>query len=169
MSNYDSGPKKVRFMTPPNTLKQKVGSGGLDPLVIARSQDIIDSFEIDFMPYAQRYLEQLEAHTTKAIESNDNSPELKGKISVPVMELKANGGMFHYELLSDVANIALRFLDAIDELNKDALEVIKAHETTIKIIIKNDLKGDGGKEGDALINELDKACRRYFSKHPPKK
>ncbi len=155
---------KPRFIKPPNLLKQKVGNGGISEKLLDESQTFINTVEFDFIPYAQTNLKQI-SQITKAASSNDNFEEFKDRIIPPVLELKANGGMFRYQLVSEVADIALQFLDSIHEINKDGLAVLKAHENTLQVIIKNKLEGDGGKEGYALVKELDKACKRYFSKH----
>lgn len=81
------------------------------------------------------------------------------------MQLKANGGMFQYQLISEIAALALHFLENVETVNDDALQVVDVHAKTIHIIIANDLKGDGGKEGYALVKELEKACKRFFGKY----
>ncbi len=158
----------ARFIKPPNILKQKVGVGGIDEALLDQSQKHIENTELDFTPIAEKFLKEFSARIKKAKTG-------KGKISIentvaPIMQLKANGGMFRYQLLSDVADICLQFLEGIEDLNKDAIEVLVAHEKTLQLIIMHKLKGDGGGEGYALVKELDKACRRYFKKHKnPKK
>lgn len=81
------------------------------------------------------------------------------------MQLKANGGMFHYQLISDVADICLQFVESIKEYDAEVLEIIEAYENTIDVILENKLRGDGGPEGYELVMELHKACKRYFKKH----
>jgi hypothetical protein len=162
MSRTDS--KKVRFIKPPNIFKKKVGAGGISELLLEKSQEAIDNVEVDFTPYAQDFLKQI----TEAIalaRSQNNLKDAKEKLIRPVMQLKANGGMFRYHLLSDIANTALQFLEDIDELNDDAYDVIKAHENTLKIIVSTKLVGNGGAKGGALIKELQKACQRYHKKY----
>ncbi len=159
--------KTPRFIKPPNVLKKKVGTGGIDESLLERGQEAINTTEFDFAPYAMQFLKQLSEFARDA-KSNDNFKAAKEKMIGPVMQLKANGGMFRYQLVSDVADIALQFLEAVDEANTDTFDVIRAHENTIKIIINNKLKGDGGREGYALIKELDGACQRYFSKYGKK-
>lgn len=158
-------PRKPRFIKPPNKLKQKVGHGGIDEKLLEKGQKAIETADLDFLPYAQTYLKQLSESTQRARESNDNLKETKDKIIAPVMQLKANGGMFQYQLVSDVADIALQFLEAIEDINDDAFDVLRAHENTMNAIISNKLKGDGGREGYALVKELDQACKRYFAKY----
>lgn len=165
MTGKNKPSDKVRFIKPPNVLKQKVGTGGITQERLEKSQKLIDTVKIDFAPYAQTFLKQMAAEAKKAHKSNDNFQETKDKLIGPVMQLKANGGMFRYQLVSDVADIALQFLEDVEEINDDALAVIKAHENAIKIIVSNKLTGDGGKEGYALVKELHNASKRYFAKY----
>lgn len=158
-------PKEVRFIMPLNKLKQKVGKGGIDKRLLEKAQLSIENAEFDFVPYANQFLKELSEHTKNMKKSNDNFKKNMEKIIQPIMQLKANGGMFKYQLVSDVADIALQFLEAVEDIDDDVLEVLKAHENTIRVILTHNLKGDGGREGYALVKELDKACRRYFTKH----
>ncbi len=160
-----SNAKKPKFITPPNHLKAKTGSGGIPKTRIDAAQNNIDTYEIDFAPIAKSLTQNL-SEAIKA--ANDNiahkKPTNKSALIIPIMQIKANGGMFCYQLLSDVADICLQFLEALDDYNKEALDIVKAHENVILIIIKNNLHGDGGSEGYALVQELHKATKRYFKK-----
>lgn len=157
---------KPKFITPPNRLKSKVGAGGVSEERLRRAQIVMDDFDADFRPVANELASNLEKATTAAIKElgKSNTPD-KDKMVFPVMQIKANGGMFKYQLLTDVADICLQFMEAIDDYNKEAIDIIKAHERAIMIILKNNLRGDGGKEGYALVEELHDACQRYFKKY----
>ncbi|MGB4106362.1 MAG: hypothetical protein WBK55_01040 [Alphaproteobacteria bacterium] len=159
--------RKPRFIKPPNVLKQKVGVGGFDEKLVSRSQEFIEKNQVDFIPFAEKYLKAFAAGVNAAAQSNDNFRAARDEIIRPVMQLKANGGMFRYQLVSEVADIALQFLEAIenDAINPEALDVLRAHENTLKVIITNKLQGSGGAEGFKLVQELDKACKRYFAKY----
>jgi len=157
--------KNPRFIKPPNVLKQKVGHGGIDPNLLEKSQHFIENIDIDFAPYAKNHLDQL-VNAISAIKAGKFSvEEAREKLTAPIMQLKANGGMFRYQLISDVADIALQFIERVGEINEDCIDVLMAHEKTINIIVQNKLTGDGGREGYALVKELDQACKRYFSRH----
>jgi len=155
-----------KFITPPNKLKAKVGGGGIAPERIKQAQKFISTNSVDFIPHATTFLKLVTEFATEAKNSRENFD--RNKLANPIMQLKANGGMFQYTLISHVADICLRFVEAIDEMNNDAYQVIQAHVNTISIIINNKMTGNGGKEGGALIKELEKACRRYLEKYPPK-
>jgi hypothetical protein len=160
--------KKARFFMPPNILKKKVGTGGLHVSVLEKAQKHIEAVEIDFVPYAKEFLKEFATSIKIAKESNDNTQTKKDALVAPIMQLKANGGMFKYHLVSHIADIAMQFIEEVEEINDDTVEILNAHSNTIKTIITNKLTGDGGKEGSALAKELDKACQRYFTKHKPK-
>ena len=156
----------VKFINPPNRLKMKVGGGGIPEERIERAQIIMEDFKTDFSPVAQELAIDLQKATKKALKDLESKKSLnKDKMVFPIMQLKANGGMFKYQLLTDVADICLQFMEAVNDYNAEAIEIIKAHENTINIILQNDLKGDGGQEGYALVQELHKACKRYFKKY----
>lgn len=157
--------EKARFIDPPNVLRQKCGYGGLDQTRLLRAEEFIDSNELDFGPFALRLMERLDA-----VIADCRSGRLKGdraidELTKPIMELKANGGMFKYELMSEIAGIVLNFLENITALNDDVFEIVDAHQNTLSVIIASDLKGSGGKEGRALAEELFAACKRYYKKH----
>ncbi len=158
----------AKFITPPNVLKQKVGVGGIDESILDKSQQFIENTNLDFGPIANDFLKEFSSHIKKASDGKTNPDKAKDNMVGPIMQIKANGGMFRYQLLSDVADICLQFLEGIEGLNKDALEVVIAHEKALEMILKHQLRGDGGGEGYALVKELDKACRRYFKKHKKK-
>ncbi len=156
---------RVRFINPPNVLKQKVGGGGIDPKRLEKAQNFIDENKLEFEPYAENYLE-----TINAVIANYKAGKLDDRTAIddmirPIMQLKANGGMFKYSLISDIADIVLLFLENIDTLNDEAISVVLVHQKTLQVIIGNKLRGTGGQEGTILARELEKACLRYYKKY----
>lgn len=155
----------ARFIKPPNFLKQKVGSGGLPPEILTKSQKFIEENPVDFTPFAKEYLVRLQGMVKDIKAGRLSGEEAIDSLTVTAMQLKANGGMFGYHLLSEVGDVLLNFLENIVELNAEAVSVIEAHLTTMHVILANMLRGDGGQEGLALSSELYQACRRYFKKY----
>jgi hypothetical protein len=160
--------RKAEFFSPPNHLKMKVGNGGLTENILNRAQALLENNSVDFTPLAEMYLDAM----MKGIEqARTPAPELSqemmiGAILFPGMQLKANGGMFHYDLVTQIADRFIQFMEAIERIDSDSLEIIIAFHTTIRAIILGRIKGDGGKRGEELMTALIDACRRYFEKHP---
>lgn len=157
--------KKAKFHTPQNSLRLKAGYGGVDPKVMDRAEDFIKVNEYDFTDKAKEILERLDKAVEGVKRDDHRSKEGINRMVAPIMELKANGAMFKFALLTDVADIVLDFLENTDYLNDDAFEIVDIHRRTFRIIINSQLRGTGGKQGDILIDELNGACTRYHKKH----
>lgn len=151
-----------------NKLRQKAGVGDISEAVIAASEVIIQSNQVDFKEVATPILQKLRAAIIKAQQEPDNIESVSKVMVDCVMELKANGPMFKYELVGNLASVMLSFLEHIHTFDKDSVEIIGAHEKTLSAIIDKGIKGDGGPLGTQLRSELEGACERYYRKNPEK-
>lgn len=171
IKHYNQPPKRdAEFINPPNLLKAKVGNGGLSDAILDRAQKLLESNTVDFAPLAQIYLDAMMKgiETVKAASDEDkknNTEKLIAGILYPCVQLKANGGMFHYPLVTRIADRFTQFMEVVDRLDRETLEIAEAFHTTIRVVVAGKIKGDGGAHGEALVNELNNACMRYFEKH----
>lgn len=154
----------AKFIKPPNRIKMKVGAGGIDENLIEMAQTKIENTSVDFIPFANKHLKRIKT-LLKSLQKAQNDAK-REELANAIMQIKANGGMFGYSLISDIAAVALYFLENIKALNNDAITIINVHYQTMTVIISNGLKGDGGQEGYALAKELESAANRYFKKYP---
>mgnify|MGYP001185254598 FL=1 len=157
-------PDNVRVFKASYDLQSKVGKGPLDEDTVRRCQAVLDREASGFEDLAGDILDRLELAIEKARLGKHNENDLIEAMTQPVMELKANARMFKYGLVSSLANIMLGFLESIEKLDKDAIEIVSAHQKTLHAIISREMKGDGGEYGVLLEKELRDAIRRYFSK-----
>ncbi len=157
--------KKPLFITPPNTLKMKMGDGGIPEYVVKQCQDFLENNNVDFAPHGFRYLEQMSDMRRKIAEDKIDMDSAKTALANIVMQLKSNGSMFHYQLISMVSDVILRFLDGTSSVNKDFLEIFDMYHRIVTIILNKGLTGNGNSEGYALTQELHNACARYHAKH----
>ena len=160
--------RKAEFITPPNTLKAKVGSGGISDNILHKAQELLKNNAVDFMPLAEMYLSSLMKGIERArdAEDGDDKESLISAMLYPAMQLKANGGIFHYTLVSQISNRLVHFLEVIEEAAIDAVEIVLAFHTTIRAVVLGRITGDGGDHGKELFEALDEACLRYFERFP---
>lgn len=146
-------------------LEGKAGFGEIDAQAVLQSQKIIDNNKIDFLPIATRFLEELEEALAlaKAEKPDDRTKKSVERIYNPIMQLKANGIIFKYNLLGNLARIALEFLDKVNDLDDFVIMIIEAHAKTLRHLIERKTQGDGGEVGEAFEEELSKACDRYMA------
>ena len=158
----------VQIIKASNELQKRVGSGMIEPGVIARAQTVMNNPGVDFAPIATDFLDQLRRAIDQASDPQISFAIRLSALSRPVMELKANARMFHYDLITLLANVMLGFLEAVQDLDRDAIEIVSAHERTLRVIVERKMSGEGGPYGQVLIQELKDACNRYFAKRGQK-
>lgn len=163
MSPSDTKPKKYKAS---NELERRIGKGPLDTMAVQRAQEDIDNNTIDFAPMGLEFLERLD-NSIQEIKTNPSALSEEDKIknlTAPVMELKANAAIFHYELVGNLASIMLSFLESITSLDDDAVSIVSGHHDSLKLILKSSMKGNGGENGKVMEEELKGACVRYYKK-----
>lgn len=157
--------KKPSFITPPNKLKAKVGEGGIPAYVLKQCQSYLESNPVDFTPYGHRYLGQLKEVKARAERGNVPLEGIHTDMVNIVMQLKSNGSMFHYQLISMISDVMLRFLENAKMLDQDFLDIFSVYVNVMENILNKKLRGNGGPEGYALTQELHNACMRYYARY----
>ena len=157
--------KPPNFVLPPNYLKIKVGDGGIPAHLIKRCQEYLESNPVDFTPYAHRHLEQMKDLHDRIRRGALDDESGKDQVANIVMQLKSNGSMFHYQLISMISDVMLRYLENVTVLNEDYTDIMLMYNRILEIILNKRLNGNGGREGYALTQELHNACLRYYTKY----
>lgn len=167
--HFDQVPRrKAEFIKPPNILKAKVGSGGLSEDILNKAQLLLENNTVDFQPLAEIYLNSLMKgiDLAKNAAQDEDAEYIIASMLYPGMQLKANGGMFHYPLVTQIADKLIQFLEVIETPDIEAVEIVLAFHTTMRAVVLGRIKGDGGRHGRELMLALHDACVRYFEKNP---
>jgi len=162
--NQEFTSNKARTIKANHLLRNKVGVGEIEESAVLNMQRIMDTTTTDFVPMGLKLLEDLSIALDNAKRRNGDEKLLIEGMTEPVMQIKANAAMFHYELVSTLADLVLNFLENINSLDEDVLEIVHAHQQSLSLILNNQISGTGGETGAALEKELQDACRRYFTK-----
>ena len=99
-NHYNQKPRRnAEFLTAPNVMKEKVGSGGLSDEILGHAQAVLENNTTDFAPLAEMYLQNLNT----AVDGGKFLIGFMGdhetaitSIIYPAMQLKANGGCFTF-------------------------------------------------------------------------
>lgn len=151
----------IERITASYDLMTKIGMGNLDPSAIAKSQQIMDENRIDFVPLAQKYLEQLNKDILKIRTADTKTTHQLQDLSASVMQIKANARIFKYDRLGDLAGIMLNFIENLKEVDDEVMRIIEAHDQSLRILVNNEISGDGGDVGENFQQELESVCSRY--------
>lgn len=156
--------RRAQIFQAVNLLKQMVGDGGLEEERLVNAQRLIDEGTSEsFLPMIielNNIIKDLIEYLKKnGVRDKEKSIE---DFAANFIQIRANGTMFRYPLMTQIADNALHFLGFIDDLDQKALEVIEAHQNSISLVVAGKLQGDGGDKGKELQSALIAACQRYF-------
>lgn len=154
--------EKSRLVKPENTLKKKVGNGGFDEKILVNAQKVIEENTIDFKPMALDFLNQLDGIFVDIKEEKIDENAAHDQIMYPLMQLKAQGALFHYPLITKISYIVVDFLENVSGVDKDALEIVKAYKQSIFAVLSLKIQTDDNKIGKELCDALVDACNRYY-------
>jgi two-component system chemotaxis response regulator CheY len=164
ISNVRVNPKGYKQLIKSNNLLQaKVGLGLIPHDMILRSQSLIEKNQFNFQSTGFIFLDQLRSALDDVYKSSYTTRRAVENIIDPIMQIKANARIFKYTRLGDLASIMLNFLEGINELDTDILDILESHHTTLTHIIHEGLIGDAGHIGQTFENELEAVCKRYIN------
>ena len=163
--------RKAEFIKPLDILKTKVGSGGLTEEILNKAQTLLENNTVDFLPMAEVHLATMMRYIDKAktTAAGEEGEILIALIINPAMQLKANGGMFHYQLVTRISDKLIQLLEVVAVLEDDAVEMLLAFHTSLQSVLQGRITGSGGKPGDELMQALEDTCLRYFERYPDNK
>ena len=163
-----SGEKpKVRYLRLRNRLKAKVGGSGMGgPGEF--SADILERVAEEVRKMAEDYPDWVKEHlgaVQQEYEQARDNPEQRAKrmkaINLAAHELKGQGGIFGYPLMTTFGDSLYAFTAADGGLSDSHMEIIKAHIDAMRVVINERVEGDGGAVGEELTRALDQAIEKY--------
>lgn len=162
----------VEIIKRPNKLREKVGGsadgrpGAIDPAALARAATHVARMSDAHIAQTRIDIAELEKTYRLAMTDAENRPaHLRRiiKLSDGVMTL---GKTFGFDLLSDFANSLNHFLVPLANPSVAQLQVIGLHIDAMHVLVRDEIKGDGGAAGRALSASLTMACSKFGAKRP---
>lgn len=158
---------KAKFFEPPRRLFSKAG-GALDitPDQIMAAVEEVESLQMEFTDQVKADLERLEAifEQAKAEASEEARAAIVQGMAPICHELRGQGGVFGYMLISVVADSLHLIASSILAVPKDALDLLRTHLDLMKAIIREEITGDGGALGPELMDSLHHANVGFIDK-----
>lgn len=156
--------KDTQILPPDMTLKNKVGDGGFNDDDIAKAQSAIENNDIDFAPDAEHFLLRLGEALDVMEEQKLDDDVLLDRVLYPVLQLKAQGSLFQYPLITQISDCLVRLLEDTDKVNADLIAIIKSYKQSIHLILNKQISNTENTIGKTLYNEISAVCQRYRQK-----
>tara|TARA_R110000868_G_scaffold29889_2_gene110966 strand:+ start:5204 stop:5686 length:483 start_codon:yes stop_codon:yes gene_type:complete len=144
-------------ITPPNPLaKAKSGDGpvAIDPAVLRQAEQVVEELQADYSTWAQTDIDALR----DAVVAAQGDPKALAKsiseIYTHALDLKGQGGGFGYDLITSIGDLLTKFMEDREIVSKRDFQIICAHIDAMQAVVREDIKGDGGKVGIDIVEGL---------------
>lgn len=163
-STEDAIDKGIRFYTPPRQLRAKTGGDiGIDPARVARIQNDLDSWNEEFINWTVEFIKRLRVLLAKAQREEPASRRAKfSRINQIAHELRGQGGIFGYPLVSSVAKSLFELTKDTLDRSDDCLILVRNHIETLQAVLRDEVRGDGGTVGLEIVKAMRLANARFL-------
>ena len=154
---------KAQLITPPHSLKDKVGTGGpgaVGPEALERAEQVIANLADNYLEWVQTDLARIHTAWEALRAAKEGRKEILEEIYQVAHDMKGQGGSFGYNLITAVGNQLCRFIEGRQDANPAEVQAIKLHIDTMNLIIARRLEGDGGTEGAAVLAGLEQVVAK---------
>ncbi|RED48131.1 response regulator [Aestuariispira insulae] len=170
MAALKNSKKRVWYIRLPKKLKTKLATGfggndepAFDPELLEAAEAKIADMEGDYADWVAESIEKLvQAHHRSIEDMGDEScKEHMATIHSIALELRGQGGIFGYPLMTQFGKSLYECTDEESEATPLLLDLINSHIDLIKVVMSQKIKGDGGKIGKELMQSLHEAKMKF--------
>ncbi len=157
---------KLEVINPPNNLKQKVGTGGagaVDLEALERAEQVITGMTDSYLEWVAEDLKKIDQAYAKLAEATGDRKEEMEAVFHISHDIKGQGGSFGYDLMTAIANELCRLIEKAEKIGDEEVEAVKLHIASLKLVIGQDLKGQGGKAGEKMLAGLQQVCDKLLA------
>ncbi len=149
---------EMEIINPPNTLKNKVregGPGAVDLATLERAENVIAEMADSYLEWVQEDLKRIDAAYKALAAASGARKEEAALVFQIAHDIKGQGGSFGYDLMTLIANELCRLIERQEDgFGEAEVQAIKVHIDAMKLVIQNRMKGDGGANGQALVDGI---------------
>ncbi len=144
----------VHFITPPDDLKRKAKTSlSFDENTLKKAEHAVARFLDQHRDWCENELDGFK-NFIETLDDHERLNEAEMEVLFKFADsLRNNGGMFGYDLLTEIGKSLCWYL-ADRNVDSAAMLVIRLHIDGMGVVLSNDLKGEGGLIGKSLMDDL---------------
>jgi len=157
------GDEKVEIINPPNAVKAKVkvgGPGAVDASVLEKAEQAIAAMGDQYLDWVQDDIARMDAAFKELAAAGGDRKEELEKVFQVSHDMKGQGGSFGFDLVTAIGNQLCRMIEKIDTVGDAEVDAVRVHIDAIKLVIAQQIKGNGGKAGDQILIGLEKVVQK---------
>ena len=163
-SGKDSMEKRIRFYAAPRALRRKVGPDlNANIATIVKIQKELDDWNDDFVKWTNEYISQINRRLVAARAKDVSNRRVDfNEINRVSHELRGQGGIFGYPLVSAVAKSLFELTKDTLDRSDDCLQLIQDHVGTLRAVLRDEVRGDGGQVGIEIVKAMRQANAKFL-------
>lgn len=155
----DSGSAKdggtYELITPPNTLKARLGAGsGIDASLAKRAESAVKNAQGNFLKHITDAIGDIADQVETAEKPGNDGYVCVEKITRISQDLQLRGVALGYPMVGDICESLCGYIENLKAPEDMAGKVVETHTDAIRSVVSNDIEGDGGQVGQALVESL---------------
>lgn len=150
----------VEIIPPNHDLKRKaIGAKGISrEEAMRRGQKVVDQYKKQYESILEDDLIKIAALTQQLLAAEkDHMQDWAQKIYGLAHEMKGQGGTFGYDLVTAIADSLCKILTGVPPDHPNLLRLVSLHVDSIRIVVRDNLKGFGGVKEQAMLEGLAQA------------
>ena len=158
------------IIIPPRSLRSKVEVGGFNAVndeAIRRAEEVVENMSDTYLEWVEADLNKIQELYDQLV--SDTVDEMRDvyldKIFKVAHDIKGQGGSFGFDLVTSIGNHLCRLIELFDDQNvKESTqnEAIKIHVDSMRLVISDKMKGDGGSSGEAILTGIEMMVRKLI-------
>jgi len=156
---------EIEIINPPNTLKNKVregGPGAVDLATLERAEKAIAEMSDSYLEWVEEDLKRMDVAYKNLENAEEPLKEEAEAVFQIAHDVKGQGGSFGYDLMTVIGNELCRLIERTESFGSAEVQAIKVHVDALKIVIQTGMKGDGGANGQALVDGIRKVGDKLY-------
>ncbi|MGB0682172.1 MAG: hypothetical protein ACPGOV_05670 [Magnetovibrionaceae bacterium] len=156
-------------LRPPKSIASRVSfrpPGQVTEKLIMSAQEIINEKGKDFPDWVLADLESMNKLVTSMEAAQENEPEklldLARELFSLSYKVRGQGGTYGFALVSEVCTYLCRMVESLESFGPREVETLRVHVDALKVVVVGGFTGDGGPQGEALIESLKEVHTRVL-------
>ena len=144
----------AQVIRPPNTLRLKVGGGGIDPSAIAKAEAALAAMSSQFGQWLQDEIDKMEKAQSD-IRTQGYNAQTAEALYFRAHDLKGLGATYQYPLVTRLAGSLCKMLDDPAKRLTAPPVILDAHVDAIRAVVRDKIQTDDHPVGRMLAETLE--------------
>jgi len=144
-----------QLITPPNTLKERVGAGiGIDASLAKTADAAMENMHGKFLLRVTDAIEDIAEQIERTEKLGGDGYGCAAEVSRISHDLQLQGEAYGYPLVGDICVSLCSYIENLDAPEDMAGIIVFSHADAVRSVVSNAIEGDGSKLGQELVDSL---------------